>query len=120
MEHISAAFANPLQAATANRKIRALKQGKGLVSQYSIEFRLLAQDLLWNEAALMDQYMEGLADGILDELEHVDRPNMLQELITLCLHIDGCLESRHLAQGGSHPLQPPRRPPTLDKRSPCS
>ena len=72
LEYISAAFANPLQAATANRKIRALKQGKASFSQYSTEFRLLAQDLLWNEAALIDQYMEGLADRILDELARVD------------------------------------------------
>ena len=105
-DHISAAFANPLQTVMANRKIRALKQGKGSVSQYSTEFRLLVQDLLWNEAALMDQYMEGLADDILDELSRVDRPNTLQELITLCLRINGHLESQRLVRDSSHRLQP--------------
>ncbi|KAL8178701.1 UNVERIFIED_CONTAM: hypothetical protein K2H54_055332 [Gekko kuhli] len=61
-------YANTQQAATANRKIRALKQGKSSVASYFTEFQLLAQDLAWNEIALMDQYVEGLTDKILDEL----------------------------------------------------
>ena len=40
LDHISAAFANLLQAATAHRKFRALKHGKSLVSQYSTEYSL--------------------------------------------------------------------------------
>ncbi|KAL8178716.1 UNVERIFIED_CONTAM: hypothetical protein K2H54_055724 [Gekko kuhli] len=68
LDHLSMAFTNPQQAAAANQKIRALKQGKNSVAHYSMEFKLLAQDLTWNEAALMDQYIEGLANDVLDEL----------------------------------------------------
>ncbi|KAL8197575.1 UNVERIFIED_CONTAM: hypothetical protein K2H54_033289 [Gekko kuhli] len=68
-----------------------LKQGKDSGTRYFIEFKLLAQDLACNVAALMDQYMEGLADEVLDELTRVERPPMMQGLITLCLHIDGRL-----------------------------
>ncbi|KAL8221308.1 UNVERIFIED_CONTAM: hypothetical protein K2H54_065389 [Gekko kuhli] len=47
-----------------NDKTKTLKQGKNSVAHYSTEFKLLAQDLTWNEVALMDQYMEGLADDV--------------------------------------------------------
>lgn len=92
--HFSAAYANPVKAETANRKIRALSQQKTSVSQYTTEFQLITQDLAWNEAALIDQYTEGLSDEILDELARSERPTTLQDLIHLCLRIDGRLQSR--------------------------
>lgn len=113
LQHISAAFANPLQAATANRRIRALKQGKNSVFQYATEFKILAQDLQWNDPALKDQFMEGLQGEVLDELARVNQPDTLQGLITLCLQIDGRLENRKMAKATpSSSLPPPRPTPT--------
>lgn len=102
LAQLSTSFANPQQAATVNRKIQTLKQGKDSVAQYSTEFKLLAQDLAWNEAALVDQYMEGLADEVLDEQSRVKQPPTLQGLITLCLRIDGHLEGQRQARSSRH------------------
>ncbi|KAJ7320456.1 hypothetical protein JRQ81_019967 [Phrynocephalus forsythii] len=113
LNHISSAFQNPVQAATANRRLRALKQGKDSVFDYNTAFCLIAQDLNWNEPALISQYMEGLADEVLDELSRVEQPNTLQELITLCLRIDGHLESRRLSQGKNYNQQPLPAVPNL-------
>ncbi|KAL8213672.1 UNVERIFIED_CONTAM: hypothetical protein K2H54_000964 [Gekko kuhli] len=88
-------------AGTTQRSLHTMDEASGgalqladLATQLQQLTQLLAQDLAWNEAALMDQYAEGLADEILDELAWVDRPNTLQNLITLCLRIDGRLERR--------------------------
>lgn len=60
--HFTLSFENTVQAATANWKIWALKQGKDSVTHYSTEFQLLAQeDLGWEEAALRDQFVGGLS-----------------------------------------------------------
>ncbi|KAL8169107.1 UNVERIFIED_CONTAM: hypothetical protein K2H54_038031 [Gekko kuhli] len=58
----------------------------------------------------MDRYTEGLADDVLDELAWVKRPPMLQNLITLCLRIDGRLESQQQAQNSTCVMQAARHP----------
>lgn len=106
LQHLQTAFDNPVRASTANRRIRALKQGKGSVALYSTEFQLLAQDLDWNEAALRDQFMEGLSDEVQDELARVECPPTLQGVITLCLRIDGRLDSRRHTRNQRMPPSP--------------
>lgn len=93
MTEFWAAYEDPQKVEMANWKIRCLQQGKETVASSANSFRLLAQNLDWNEAAQMDQFQEGLADEILDEVARVERPNTLKDLIQLCLRIEGHLES---------------------------
>ncbi|KAL8221253.1 UNVERIFIED_CONTAM: hypothetical protein K2H54_062193 [Gekko kuhli] len=57
-----------MEAEAAAVVLVAQNQGHGTVAAYAAEFQLLAQDLAWNELALIDQFMEGLTDEVLDEL----------------------------------------------------
>ena len=98
VEEFRAAYEDPQKDETANRRIRRLHQGPDSVATYTNRFRLLAQDLAWNEAALMDQFQEGLRDEVLDEVARVERPKTLKDLMHLCLRIDGRLESRREAR----------------------
>uniref|UniRef100_A0A670IHI8 Gypsy retrotransposon integrase-like protein 1 n=1 Tax=Podarcis muralis TaxID=64176 RepID=A0A670IHI8_PODMU len=91
---LEAAFGNPQKESQANRAIRRLKQGKSTVATYTTEFRLLAQDLTWNDSALRDQYLEGLSDEVLDQLATMERPTTLDTLIQRSLQIDDRLEDR--------------------------
>uniref|UniRef100_A0A670K9R6 CCHC-type domain-containing protein n=1 Tax=Podarcis muralis TaxID=64176 RepID=A0A670K9R6_PODMU len=99
---LEAAFGNPQKGSQANRAIRRLRQGKSTVAAYTTEFRLLAQDLTWNDSALRDQYLEGLSDEILDQLATMERPTTLDTLIQRSLQIDDRLEDRRQARGRRH------------------
>uniref|UniRef100_A0A670JN84 CCHC-type domain-containing protein n=1 Tax=Podarcis muralis TaxID=64176 RepID=A0A670JN84_PODMU len=99
---LEAAFGNPQKGSQANRAIWRLRQGKSTVAVYTTEFRLLAQDLTWNDSALRDQYLEGLSDEILDQLATMERPTTLDTLIQRSLQIDDRLEDRRQARGRRH------------------
>uniref|UniRef100_A0A8C7DSI4 DUF4939 domain-containing protein n=1 Tax=Naja naja TaxID=35670 RepID=A0A8C7DSI4_NAJNA len=89
-----AMFEDPVRSQTANRRLRELKQGHGSLMDYIDSFRVVTQDVQWNEAALLDQFQEGLSLELLDKLTHTECPRTLQELMHLCLHIDARLQQR--------------------------
>ncbi|ETE59080.1 Ty3b-i, partial [Ophiophagus hannah] len=84
---------DPIWAQTANRHLRQLKQGHGLLMDYIASFQVVTQDLQWNEAALLDQFQEGLSE-LLDELACTECPCTLQELMHMCLCIDARLQQQ--------------------------
>uniref|UniRef100_A0A670JXT1 ribonuclease H n=1 Tax=Podarcis muralis TaxID=64176 RepID=A0A670JXT1_PODMU len=117
--HLETVFGNPLKESQANRAIRQLRQDKSTAAAYATEFRLLAQDLSWNDSALRDQYLEGLSDEILDQLAMMDRPTTLDALIQRSLQIDDRLEDRRQARDHQHsrllaPVLPSRSTPTAE------
>ncbi|ETE61034.1 Retrotransposon-derived protein PEG10, partial [Ophiophagus hannah] len=91
---LRAIFEDPVRAHMANRQLRELRQGQGSLTDYIADFRVVTQDLKWNEAALIDQFQEGLLSELLDELVHTECPCTLQELMHLCLRIDARLQQR--------------------------
>lgn len=101
MKHV---FEDPQRREAAKRKIRRLRQGMGSVIDYSNAFQMIAQDLDWNEPALIDQYYEGLSDHIQAELSRVEAPKSLSALIGQCIHIE-----RRLARAAA--ARKPRSPP---------
>uniref|UniRef100_A0A2D4PX05 CCHC-type domain-containing protein n=1 Tax=Micrurus surinamensis TaxID=129470 RepID=A0A2D4PX05_MICSU len=111
-------FADPIRAQTATRQLRTLRQGQGALQTYISEFWLISQDSAWNEAALMDAFQEGLADGILDELARVDVTATLNELIRLCLRIDARLQLRNARRPRAAPASPAPVPERLPRREP--
>ncbi|NP_001278046.1 retrotransposon-derived protein PEG10 isoform 2 [Dasypus novemcinctus] len=102
MKHV---FEDPQRREAAKRKIRRLRQGMGSVIDYCNAFQMIAQDLDWNEPALIDQFHEGLSDHIQEELSHLEAAKSLSALIGQCIHIE-----RRLARAAAARLQrsPPR------------
>ena len=101
MKHV---FEDPQRREAAKRKIRRLRQGMGSVVDYSNAFQMIAQDLDWNEPALIDQYHEGLSDHIQAELSRLEVAKTLSALIGQCIHIE-----RRLARAAA--ARKPRSPP---------
>ena len=101
MKHV---FEDPQRREAAKRKIRRLRQGMGSVVDYSNAFQMIAQDLDWNEPALIDQYHEGLSDHIQAELAGLEVAKSLSALIGQCIHIE-----RRLARAAA--TRKPRYPP---------
>ncbi|NP_001278228.1 retrotransposon-derived protein PEG10 isoform 1 [Capra hircus] len=101
MKHV---FEDPQRREAAKRKIRRLRQGMGSVVDYSNAFQMIAQDLDWNEPALIDQYHEGLSDHIQAELARLEVAKTLSALIGQCIHIE-----RRLARAAA--ARKPRSPP---------
>nr|KAF6319969.1 paternally expressed 10 [Myotis myotis] len=100
MKHV---FEDPQRREAAKRKIRRLRQGMGSVVDYSNAFQMIAQDLDWNEPALIDQYHEGLSDHIQAELAHLEVARSLPALISQCILIE-----RRLARAAAARKPPPR------------
>lgn len=81
-------FQNIVPGREAARALVRLRQGKRHVSDYAIEFRILAAESDWNEAALYDAFLDGLLDPLKDYLVPVDLPADLDSLIALAVKID--------------------------------
>ena len=62
---------------------------------YTLEFRTLAADNGWDDAALRSSYQRGLSEEIMDLLVR-DRPTSLNELATLAHRLDDRLRERRL------------------------
>lgn len=76
-QQFEAMYMDPVRTQAANSLIREMNQRNWSVGKYASEFQLLAQDLAWNQAALVNQFQEGLSDPILDELAHTECPEDL-------------------------------------------
>ena len=78
-----------------------LRQGRGTVADYAIEFRTRAARSGWNARAQIEQFMAGLSDYILDELVSHDVPTTLDAIIELTERIDSRIQARRLARGAN-------------------
>lgn len=65
-----------------------MKQGKDSVCDYPIHFRTLAAESRWNNTALYDVFLKGLAPAIQDLLVPLDLPTDLDALIALGIRTD--------------------------------
>lgn len=81
-------FDEPDRSVVAAAKLRKLSQGNHSAFSYASEFRLLAANLDWNDAALVNQYRYGLSDNVKDLLLHHELPSTLEDMINLSIAID--------------------------------
>lgn len=70
------------------------KQGSMSVAQSSIDFRILAAESGWNEAALKSAFLKGLSEEMKDQLSTRGEPDSLESLISLSIRIDNRLQER--------------------------
>jgi hypothetical protein len=85
------AFSDPDQAIVATHAIRVLKQGAGTASAFAAEFRRLAADLDWNDAAFIATFRSGLSKTIKDLMLHFDYPTSLELAIEIAIRCDNRL-----------------------------
>ncbi len=87
-------FDRALVGREAARMLADLRQGEQSVSDYSIQFRTLAAECEWNGKAQWDMFLHGLADRIHQEIDVVELPLGLDELVDLALRVDARLQQR--------------------------
>jgi hypothetical protein len=80
---------------TAINKIRRLRQGDQPAAVYVPDFRLLACDIPWDEAALMDLFRYGLRNDVKNLLlTFHEEPKSLAEAISRAIGCDNRLFER--------------------------
>ena len=95
----------------AGRELLRLRQGTDTVSNYTIEFQMLATDSGWEGRALIDAFLHGLAESVKNELLTRDLPDDLDCIVAMAI-----LQSQaHLSAGypavareGPEDICPPR------------
>ncbi len=100
-EELRKVFDRSAQGTEAARALALLRQRESSVSSYSIEFRTLAASCGWNDKALWDHFLHGLAKHIKDEIYSLELPSSLDGLIDLAIRVDNriSLRSRHRRSG---------------------
>ncbi|RKP33371.1 hypothetical protein BJ085DRAFT_5829, partial [Dimargaris cristalligena] len=71
-----------------------LRQGSSPASTYGYEFRQLACDVPWGDAALIDKFCFGLRGDVKDLLLIMPDPATLSEAIPQAVRCDNCLYER--------------------------
>jgi hypothetical protein len=95
MAKFEAVFRDSDKAMTSANKLRWFQQGTRSAIVYTSEFRQLACDVNWGEAALIDQFRYGLRDDVQDLLLTLANPSSFSEAITQAIRCNNCLFERH-------------------------
>src|SRR5436853_185780 len=106
------AFDDPDRQGTAERGLRALRQGKREFAHYFADFMRIKVDLQWNDAAFIEALRTGCSQEIRDVLRNRFEalPRTLQEVADLFNRID--LHNRQwAADNAGHRNQAPPKPP---------
>jgi hypothetical protein len=83
------AFGDPDRAATAARKLYALKQGHREFSTYYAEFARYAADVDWNEPAKLSVLKNGLSYDLKQDLIPLpEEPQTIEALVAVCQKLD--------------------------------
>jgi hypothetical protein len=103
-KELQAQFGEVNVEATAERNIRTLNMKHGdQITTYITKFHTFANNLAWNDEALVSEFRRGLAPRIKDELQHVDKDNWtLRELQDRALRIDYRYWERQNEKGSEH------------------
>jgi len=91
---LEAAFGDPDRVATAERKMREIKQKNREFSQYYAEFQVIAADLDWNPSALRNALRMGLSEEMKDSFTYSDMPEELPAFVTVCQKRDNQIRQR--------------------------
>lgn len=112
-------FDHPSDGADSASKLLTISQGARSVADYAVEFRILAAESRWDDAALMCAFRRGLNDSIKDLIIR-DQPECFASLVQLTLQVDDRLRERR-AERSRRPTpsvhsSPSARSPTVQSR----
>jgi hypothetical protein len=114
MAEFETVFGDSDKAKTSANKLHHLQQGTRSAIVYASEFKQLACDVNWGEAALIDQFRCGLRDDVQDLLLTLANPSSFSEAITQAIRCDNRLfESRQEKKVTSNTQLWNSRPTTL-------
>lgn len=88
-------FDHPADGSDAASRLHSIAQGTRSVADYTLEFRILAADSGWDDAALRSAYRRGLSEAIKDLIIR-DRPTSFAALVSLALLMDERLRERRV------------------------
>ncbi|CAG8679283.1 10016_t:CDS:2 [Cetraspora pellucida] len=94
VRELEATFGDSEKSRTAANRIRKLVQGTRPASSYASEFRQIAGDLDWGEAALIDQFRSGLRSDVKDLLLSVEDPTSLNDAVSKAVKCNNRLYER--------------------------
>lgn len=81
-------------AKTAALRLLNFKQGKRSMSDYAIDFWILAEGTGWGQEALRSVLLNNIREDLKDELIMHDLPTSFNELMSLCIKVDERLLAR--------------------------
>ena len=87
----------------AERKLQEMRQ-VGTVRDYTIDFRALQAEVIWNGDALLAAYYRGLKGRVKDEIARTERPTDLEPMIELANQIDERWMEREAEKRGDRPI----------------
>ncbi|OLY82181.1 Retrotransposon-like protein 1 [Smittium mucronatum] len=96
VQEFSRNFSDPSSGIRARGQIRKLRQGARSVAAYAADFRTLARDSGYDQLALVDQFLRGLNDNVMNFMIMSDLPENLESNIDIALRIDNRLSSRNM------------------------
>jgi len=113
---LEAAFGDPDRVATAEQKIREIKQKNREFSQYYAEFQVIAADLDWNPSALRNALRMGLSEEMKDSFTYSNMPEELPAFVTICQKRDNQIWQRRAGKAAQNKgsrigFASPRPPP---------
>lgn len=109
-------FDPPGRRTNAAKSLLRLRQGSRSLGAYALEFRSLAAELAWNNAALVAVFLEGLSEELQDETAARDLPDDLENLITYLSFIDERIRHRRNTRDRSRRALPrPNLTPALPR-----
>ena len=100
-KRISRVFGDIDQERNAVRHIRNLRQ-RTSAATYTAEFQQYANKTDWEEAALKDEFYQGLKDHVKDELSRAEWPKTLQGMIEAAIRIDNRAYERGMEKKGQY------------------
>lgn len=89
--------------AEAARLLFQLRQGSRSVADYSIDFRTLASRSGFNAPALLQAFLQGLADYMKDELASRELPSGLDDVIRCAVRVDQRIRARRRERSSGRP-----------------
>ncbi len=81
-------FDHPVKGRQAVSPLLDLQQGRLSVSEYAVNFRILAAESGWDDSALQAIFLKGLAGELKDELAVQEECNSVNSLIDLAIRLD--------------------------------
>ena len=99
---LEAAFGDPDRVATAERKMREIKQKHHEFPQYYAEFQVIAADLDWNPSALRNTLKMGLSEEMKDSFTYSNMPEELPAFVAVCQKRDNQIRQRRAEKAAQH------------------
>lgn len=88
-------------AEAAALRLLNFKQGRRSMSEYAIDFWILAEEAGWNQEALRSTLLNNIREELRDELIMRDLPASFNELMSLCIKVDERLRARRQTRNSS-------------------